>query len=402
MMRIIHHKLALVICLLSSLCLKAQFKSSAVLGPVTKTGFYAVAVTPELSGYIKTDFSDLRVVDDAGKQAAYIIQRRFGTSVKDTSVYKPLSIITKQQADSGKTIVVIANPTASKLQSVALLIGNASVNRTANISGSNDDNHWYSIAENVSLERKFITDTDRYAQIVTFPLVSYRFIRLVIYNGKNDPLNIISAGRYQDYTYKTVYPFVVNPVVNYIQRDSSDGYSYVDVHGNLPYHTDKVVLTVKGPRFFKREAEVLVPYSTGAGFTLQSDTVFNLEMPVFATANWRIGIYNGDNPPLKITGISTYQQSKNIVAWLDSGKAYHLEMNNATAVAPRYDLQAFKDSIPVGITTLQYGKIETLVALTANTNSYFKQWWLWAIVIAILAGLSFFSWQLTKEMAKKQ
>lgn len=401
-MRIIHLSLTLVICLLSNLGLKAQFKSSAVLGPVTKTGFYAVAVTPELSGYLKTDFSDLRVVDDAGKQAAYIVQRRFGTSIKDTSIYKPLSIITKQQADSGKTVVVIANPTASKLQSVALLIGNASVNRMANISGSDDNNHWYSIAENINLERKFITDTDRYAQIVTFPLVSYRYIRLVIYNGKNDPLNIISAGRYQDYTYKATFPFVVNPVVNYTQKDSSDGYTYVDVHSNLPYHTDKVVLVVKGPRFFKREAEVLVPYSTGAGFTLQSDTVFNLEMPAFSSSNWRISIYNGDNPPLKITGITTYQQSKNIVAWLDSGKIYHLEMNNATAVAPRYDLQAFKDSIPADIAPLQYGKIETLVALKVNTNSYFKQWWLWAIVIAILLGLLFFTWQLTKEMARKQ
>jgi len=396
------NSVAVILCLFVCIVTHAQYKNKAALGPVTKTGFYSIAVTPELSSYVKTDFSDLRVVDGDGKQAEYVLQRAGVNLVKDTTQYKPLPIIQQTQGDSGRSILVVDNAAKEKISQLALLLGNASISRMADISGSDDDKKWFSMVENISLEKKYITDTDRYAETVIFPTVSYRYIKLVIYNGKNDPLHIIAAGRYINLDYKSVNATTENPPVNFKQTDSGDGYSYIKVHNPLPFHVDNISLQVTGPKFFKRDAVVVVPYGVDADFTLSSNTTFNLYVPVFTSRDWLLKIYNGDNPPLKITGISTRQQTRNIIMWLDSGKAYHLEMNNANAVSPQYDLQNFKDSIPQNISSIQYAAIEPIAAVVvAEDKSIFKKSWLWAVIIAVLAGLVFFTWQLSKEMGKK-
>jgi hypothetical protein len=380
-----------------------------MLGLVNKTGFYSIAVTPELSSYIKTDFSDLRVVDADGKQAEYLIHHVGSPSVSDSTVYKQMNIVSKKETDSGSTITIIENNLKEKISSIALLIGNASVSRTANLSGSDDKKKWFSIWENISLNQKYVSDTDKYAEILDFPMVSYRYIKLVIYNGKNYPLNIISAGRYvgNDNGIKISHidnPSIQNPNVHFFQKDSSDGYSYVNVHDSIPFQIDRISFAITGPKFFKRDAELVIPYTYGANanFTLLSNSVFNLDVPVFKAKDWLIKIYNGDNPPLKITGISTYQQEKNIVTWLDSGKTYHLEMDNPNAVAPQYDLQMFKDSIPKNVIPLAYKSIDSIVIeTTPKDTSVFKQSWLWAVIVLVLAVLVYFTWQLTKEVAKK-
>jgi hypothetical protein len=404
MMHVIKNNLVCLLCLLLMHNIpQAQYKNKAMLGPVTKTGFYSLAVTPELSSYVKTDFSDLRVVDGDGKQAEYVLQRAGVNLAKDTAQYKPLPIIQQTQGDSGKSILVLDNAAKEKISSLVLLLGNASISRMADVSGSDDGKQWFSMVENISLEKKYITDTDRYAETVIFPTVQYRYIRLVMYNGKNDPLHIIAAGRYVNMAFRGMEAATDNPPVSYTQKDSSDGYSYIRVHNPLPFHVDNISLQISGPKFFKRDAVVVVPYGLDADFTLSSNTTCKLTVPVFATRDWLLKIFNGDNPPLKISGIGTSQQKRSIITWLNAGKTYHLEMNYANAIAPQYDLQNFKDSIPADISPIAYGPVEALL-VAVNTQaggSFFKQSWLWAVIIAILAGLLFFTWQLTKEVGKK-
>ncbi len=240
-------------------------------------------------------------------------------------------------------------------------------------------------------------------------MVSYHFLKLVINNGKNDPLNIIAAGSYDEAKKGTLIsylnvPELFNPDCTYKQKDSADGYSYIAVHCPLPFHIDDIELNVDGPKFFNRDIDIIVPYGEDTKFSLSSNR-YNypiFRMPVFKAKDWLIKIYNGSNTPLKITKLITSAQMKSIITWLDSGKAYHVEMSNANALAPQYDLQNFKDSIPANISSIQYASIEPMAAVVVSEDkSIFKKSWLWAVIIAVLAGLLFFTWQLTKEMGKK-
>jgi hypothetical protein len=47
-----------------SLYSRGQFHSTALLDTVKATGFLSYTCNPELSSYLKTDLSDLRIVDE--------------------------------------------------------------------------------------------------------------------------------------------------------------------------------------------------------------------------------------------------------------------------------------------------------------------------------------------------
>lgn len=389
-----------VVCLLLCCNLHAQFKNKASLGPVTKTGFYAITVTPELSSYVKTDFSDLRIKDDSGRQAPYII-RALSSMYYDT-VFTKFKIVNNRLADSGKNIIILENAGKERnISTIALLIRNNLASRIIDISGGDNAKEWYSIVENGTLGRRFITQTDKYLAAIDLPNSSFRYFKLVIYNGNKDPLNILSAGSYFDAQYKYITPYVLNGNSRFVQKDSSDQYSYIKVHDSMMYHKNYLHIHFKTPLFFKRSVEVLVNGRILSSFNVTVDSGFNTSIPLFNAGEWTLRIFNGDSPPLRVESISTYQTKNKIVTWLDSGVVYHLEMNNDIAIAPVFDLQEFKDSIPLKVEEISVGAIESMEAsVVATSKSFFTKAWLWPVMMVVLLVLIVFTWRLTKEMGK--
>ena len=97
--------LAIVIFL--SLGAGAQFRYTALLDTVKATGFYTISITPELSSYLKTDLSDLRIVDEKKQPVAFIIDIPLPGQQFDPVLFDH-KIIKKETIDS-KTILVIEN-----------------------------------------------------------------------------------------------------------------------------------------------------------------------------------------------------------------------------------------------------------------------------------------------------
>lgn len=404
MTHILSNSLTSLLCLLTCCSLNAQFKNRAALEPVNKTGFYSITVTPELSSYIKTDFSDLRIMDAQNRQASYLVKAAVPSF--DTTLWQPLQLLSYSLSDSGKSILIIENTGKNKITNFSLIIKNTSVSRKADVSGGEDLKNWYTIVENADLQKSYANDTDRYIENIQLPYSSYKYFKVVIYNGKNDPLNIVAASVYSPSILarlRSTSIYTTNPGTNFKQKDSSDGYSYLFVTNNLPFHISRIHLKVKGPAFFKREVDVISPHQLPYNFTISSDTIFHFSVPAFKSKEWLIKIFNGDNPPLRIEKIATEQDSKNIICWMDSGKAYHLEMNDINARAPQYDLQNFKDSIPTAIASIRLLGIEPIVPTNTNANkTIFRQSWLWLVIITLLVGLLYFTWSLTKEISKKE
>jgi len=392
-----------IVSLLYLLCFKgySQFKYQASLQRVKKAGFYRIEVTPVLSSYIKTDFSDLRIFDDANQPVPYILSYQPG--IDTAAGYMPYNIVENGLDDSARNIVIIGNKKKAGISSISLDIRNNSVKRMVDITGSDDKLHWYSILENGVLERKFVNDTDRYMQDVSFPQSSYKYIKLVIYNGKNAPLNIISAGWYLQTLMYEQKSFINNPQSVIKQVDSSDGQSYIFVHDSMPFHKTIVAVNCAAPKFSSRVANIIAGSSVVGSIRITSGAGEIHGLPSFRERDWHMVINNGDNPPLKVLSITTAQETPKIVAWLEPDKQYRLEMNDSLAVAPVYDLEKFKDSIPKNIDEIKYSDIQPINGkAAAQPSTFFKQSWLWPVMIAGLAILVLFTWRLTKEMRVKE
>lgn len=393
-------KSSLFICLLFCYsCLRAQnFTVKANLQPVTISGFYSVNITPQLSSYTTINFSDLRIADDNNKFVPYIISSKKPSFA--TGNYHKLPLLKNDVTGSGKSQLIIKNDAGSKISSIALLIRNAAVNRQATISGSDDLTKWFTINENITLEDISGNDTDRHVQTISFPVSSYKFFKIIIDNKKNNPLNIIEAGSYSNVQH-TEDAYILNPLPAFTQIDSSDNITYIKVHQNAAYHVSKIYLQAESPKFFDRNIDV-INSANSLSAKLSSENTNEITLPAFNDKDWEIKIYNGDNPPLKIKSISLKQESKNIIAYLQTGQHYHLLLHDSTAVAPVYDLQNFKDSIPATLPQLKIISFENISPATIKNKTGLSAAWIWILIISALTALGFITFMLMKEMNKEK
>ena len=390
------HYLAVLV-LFSGIANAQSFQYKAALDSIHQSGFYSIWVTPELSTKFKTDFSDLRVTDIRHNPIPYLL----GSDIRilDSTQFTTLPIIKTSVNDSGQSVLIVTNQAADNIDGFYIRIRNAAVSRTISLSGSPDGEKWYSIIENVNLDKQFIQSQNSFLEFISFPLSSYPYFRVMIYNGKNDPLNIISiqhAIHSNPVRRDTLLP---NPPCSFICKDSGK-ITWIRVENSRRFHVDHVIIRVTSPRYYKRELEVLTGGSPEGSFMISSDSLINLSLPKFNDSSFLIKINNEDNPPLVIAKVSTGQTAEKIVTYLDSGKSYQLEMTNRSAAAPHYDLVNFKDSIPKNPSEIRFSNIVPVPVVLPGNESVLKRFWLWPSLIFVLIVLGLFTYRLTKDVSK--
>ena len=395
-----------------------EYKYRATLDSVKRTGFYQINITPELSAHVKTDFSDLRVTDQKGKWVPHIIKSSFPHFIE--TAFREFPILKNEITDSGKSVLIIENRGTGVIinkkeekntNELLLFIKNASVGRYASLSGSNDNKHWFIVAENILLLKNYETTENYFVTAVKFSNSDYKYFKLIINNEKADPLNIIKAGSYFNPVYMPIFYTLINPAPAFYQKDSSDGKTYIKVKNSMAFHIDKISINAGGSNFFERTANLYVPqndsmsadiiFDSKAMFIISSKRDNSFDIKKLKEKLFYLVIDNKDNPPLKINSIRTEQQINKAITYLEKGKQYYLLADNAAAVKPDYDLEVFKDSIPENIDTLSVGQLTNIeiikpVAQKSTTNRL----WLWPSIIAAILMLGFLTWKLISDMKK--
>jgi hypothetical protein len=377
-----------------------SIKYEAKIDPINKAGFYAIYVTPALSGYFKTDFSDLRINDEKNNPVPWILGSHI--SALNPDLFRPFKIISNRMIGSGKTMLIIENKPAAQIDAIYLRIKNAAVNRTLSLSGSEDMNNWFSIEENIGLEKRFVRDNDSYVEKIAFPLSSYRYFRITVYNGKNDPLNIIEAEHKTKGDSVSSSSFIENPREPYLRNDSTDQISYLTILNPGTYHISRIGMHIKGPKFFQRHVDLLHKQQLLGSFLISSDSVFNFFVPVFNDSSFQLRVYNEDNAPLDIGDVITAQDAEKIITWLEPGIHYRLKMTGEKMESPHYDLLNFKDSIPLIIPALTISDIEPVaINNPVPDKGFFKKNWLWPVMIIVLLLLIFFTVRLVRDIQNR-
>jgi hypothetical protein len=418
----INKKLLLVVtgCVVTVTAMTQSFKFKAPLDSVTKNGFYKINVSAELSSHTKTDFSDIRIADAEGKWVPHIIKPAL--PFLSQNAFKEFPILSNTINDSGKTVLVIENKGSNIMvgntevktaYEIVLFIKNAAVSRYAGLSGSNDQKHWFIVAENILLSKNYESKENYFIDAVSFNNSDYKYFKLVIDNEKDDPLNIIKAGSYYNMVYQSFSYSENNPPPVLVQKDSSDGRSYITIKNNAAFHVDMIGIDAGGAKFFERSATLYLPLSDSEENKIGYNPLITFKISSAADNSFSIKkikakifylvIDNKDNPPLKINSIATSHQINSIITYLEKGKQYHLLTGNEAATPPDYDLEKFKDSIPAMIDTLGIGafiKIETPATVVQKNNN--NKWWLWPSIIAAIVMLGFLSWKLLGDMKKTE
>jgi len=384
-----------------------QFKYGAELNKVDTNGFYEIIITPAISRYLLQDFSDIRIADGSNRWVPHILQQSDVMLVEN--LFTPFPIVQNTVNDSGKNLLVIENIKKEGINHLKLLLKNTAVSRLALLSGSNNQQDWYIIDDNISINKSNETIKDEYMQEINFPLVKYRYLKLVIDNDRNEPLLISQAGFYSEPSNKKTIVNQVNPAPLFLQKDSIH-YSYILVKQADSYQFDKISIETSGTRYYNRTVQICLqefdknkipkPGRVIGNFKLISDSTRSFYLTRTKAPSFYIIIKNGDSPPLKIESIRTTLQNVALVSYLEKGKGYRLLLGDSLASFADYDLQTFKDSIGAK-RILKYGDIFMNSTKDFSKKSQNKNWWIWPTIILAGLVLSFLTYRLTGDMKKQ-
>ncbi|MFL9481464.1 hypothetical protein ACI6Q2_01720 [Chitinophagaceae bacterium LWZ2-11] len=390
----------LAVFFISSSAIGQGFKFKAPLPPINKTGFYAIPFTVDMGSLVKTNYRDLRVTDNTGQQQAFVLMPIVTDEV--TPDYIKLPIVSTDTNEKGKTTVVLNNEEKRELSYIDLVIRNAYVDRKVNMSGSDDGKNWFALMENVPLEKKYLTEEDRFLNRISFPLSGYKYFKVTVKNGSSDPLNIMEAGCYEDKQSVEHALYLNNPQVTFTQKDSSDRNSYIFIANENRHHINYISFKIKGPELFRRLVTVYAAGTLIDSFAIVSDTVFTRDIKTFNSKKWIIKIANGDNPPLHIKELNAGQKAMKMIAYLEEGKQYEVEMNSDSAAMPHYDLESFYYAIPNKQIVINANKIEPILqSAPAAAGKDYSKIWMWIGIIGGICILTFFTLKLTKNIEKK-
>lgn len=368
-----------------------SYQYKADLNEVSQDGFYKIALTPAITGRChNTAYGDVRIVHN-GQQVPYLQEHGMVMPVHKAV----FPVITRSIDTARQFYVIFENAGQVLLDHLLLDIENADIVRALTLSGSDNNTDWYAIREdfnwNLSGENQ---------KSITFPVVHYRYLKLVFNGSGKLPVNVLHAQTLTPGAGEQSYMLLPTPAIT--QKDSNRS-SYLTLKFDHKYKVSKLELTASGPKYFYCAATVSTfsgKYENGyASVNLSSGTqTITLDVP--HAEEIKVIISNEDSPPIHIDGVRAFQDAQYVTAYLERGKSYQLVFGDSTATAPVYDLGFFKDSIGRKIPELGIGAIEATKqgkAVTASSASDNK-WLLWSVLIILLAGLSLVTFKMVRKI----
>ena len=335
----------------------------------TSSGFVHLTIPPEIFNESQATLNDLRVMDESKRLVPHVIH--WGR-VQETQhlEWKPARLINATFVP-GKYVTVAADfgETAEKNHITVTLAGQ-NYRRRALLEGSNDCKAWEGVAEDVWLFDVSLPGQTFKVDTIKFPTNNFRYLRLTVYNMTDDPRRItIETVKGAFLRTEMEKELAVVPVKHMaVSHDEKNSQTILELDlgfRNLPVVSLQFEITTS---YFYRGYELLgrneskekVPRKTETRWdTLEQDVPWkSVHRGVLyrikhkqkisqslkvegVSAPYRylqLRIFNGDNPPLRLDGVSIYRRDTSLVFQSQPGQVYTLIGGNPKAREANYDL----------------------------------------------------------------
>ena len=375
-----------------------NFKYRAYLKKVDSAGFYRISLQPGFIAKSNPRLSDIRLMDMRGNIVPYVTGTNLPQVERQQFLVFP-QVAVRSTADTGTTLI-IENKGKYPLSTLWIKLNNTDVNRSVNISGSDDAKKWYAIEESVPLQKANSSSDGTYLQSLSFPPIRYRYLKLLVNDKNKAPIKFLTAGIYMQQSAEATYLPVHYQQI--IKKDSNNA-SYITIQLNDNYLVNQIKLKISEPKFYKRDVSIYEINKKEPSVIYTGELNSNRPGEIFldTRANkLQLQITNGDNLPLKIADIKLLQADRYIVAYLEAGKSYELFTGDTKAEAPNYDLKFFTDSIHGKIPKISHDEVMKNVtysiSVTENKTDY--SLFIWLAIAVVLLVLSFLTYRMIIEV----
>jgi len=387
-----HLRTSLVAPLLLGTLLHAQrpaWRSS--LGPVERSGLYAVRLSPEVVGRSLPSLDDVRIVAPDTTLVPFVAR----SAPAQLSEVRSVSFAMLRNERVGRrTVVEFEVPAGTLVDGFSLSIRNAEVAKSARITGSDDRRHWYMVKdEHLSLSG----DGDaRSLRWMDLPLSDHRYYRIELNDSLTAPVQVLSVGHAVQARREGRYDPITTARWDRIEEK---GRTVIRITADHPLVVDRLHMTVADTMAWRRswtlythrQEERQVRRRTelhrwteelGSG-TLASYERAAIPGPGRTVDTLFLAIGNGDDRPLHITGIEALQLDRVLFTNLEAGVPYTLTTGDPAAMPPRFDLTHFQDSLPVPVDTLIVGGLTAIERVTSEEPFDVSHAWVWAAIVVV-------------------
>ncbi len=380
-----------------------QYTWQAKVPAVEQSGFYNIALTPDVLAYRFPQ--SIRLLRDS-VEVPFLYQEQSGGH--DAAQFDTFHITEYTRLAGKSSTLVFHNSKADTLTHFEVLFKNAWIVKTMRISGSNDQQNWFGVTDAFVFDPVSAvgsTSTTTLVKRIAIPSSDYTWYKLEINDSASAPLLIEKIGRYKTNSIAAEYVALPSPQISYAPRNKSHE-SPVLLQFDRPYRISKLSFNITTPSLYHRNASIATPNGDGMNkiqaFVISSDQPSQVVLDV--PGNYKqlyIVIEDRDNSPLQFGIVKAWQLSGYLTAYLERGYSYLLTGGDPTKEAPVYDLAYFRDSVPTNIPVIQPATTVIIPRkpLTATPPPLFKsKWWIWTALVAVITFLAFIVRRMLREM----
>lgn len=391
----------------AALVLCAQPQWSAPLAPVERGGYYTVVLSPEVIGRSREDLSDLRLLDSAGKEVAYLVERE--PAMYERSWMRSYKLLRNERLKRTTVVEMEADSTGT-VDELLVRVRNARVSKRARITGSDDRSDWYMIQD----ECLAVGEGDGATSVLRFvdlPLSDYRYYRIVLDDSLSAPVQVLDLGHSARMRSEGRYTEIDGLSFT---RTEDRSITRIALFGGSPFRAERLRFNIRSDVPFQRRAKLAhhVSYTVRerkrevtrmseeplGDLTLTRSSRGNVPGPNTIVDTLFVLIENGNDRPLDITGIHALQLETRLVAKLEAGARYTITTADTKATMPRYDIAHFRDSLPTSIATLNVPAMTARPKAPAPEPPFTpSMYWVWAAIIGIGAIIAFSSMRLLRR-----
>jgi hypothetical protein len=409
--------LVIILSLCISLPAVAQhFGWESTVSDIKTNGFYKIQLNPEIPAKLNSDFGDIRIYDNEGKEVPYIFESE--KTIEYNDYFIEYKIIEKKEQTSWPyyTRLVLHNPSKNKISNIQLIIRNSDVSKNLKLSGSDDNKNWYIIKDSYRFQAMYSDTETSVIKIIDFPVSDYEYYEILIDDWKNNPVNVLRAGFYNTSVEKGKYSLIEKPVISQLEL-KEEKQSLVKISFQDLQLINKLTFKIEGPEYYFRNAEIQVRDSTKNkrnefeyffktidNIVISSNSNNTFYFNSFRAKDIFIRIINHDNEPIVIKSVTGEQLNHYLVCKLETSKKYQIQFGDQQLLPPEYDIKYFSDKIPENIPitktgkVLEIGKKQNEKVTGINLNSSF----IWIAIILVVILLLYMVYRMLNEMKKNK
>lgn len=386
----------------------AGYRYKAVINPVKESRLYNIALTPAVTAHLKTDYSDLRIVNNVGKWVPHLLGT-INSENRVEKVLRSLPYIKKESSFNNTELIVTSD--SSNISNFILKMKNTAAERYGTLTGSDDAKNWFVINDSILIKPSKMDDENIAGFNIYFPQTNYRYYKISINNKGKSPFNILSVQTAATANNTILNKSFANPAAAIFQQDSSK-YSFIRITQSAAYHFDEIQLKITGVKYFYRNVGLYIPSAANhsfrnpgqlqQSFIISNNSTLQYKIPKVNATVFYLVISNEDNLPLKLEVVKTFNRYLSATAYLEKETKYELILDNTAAAAPLYDLQQLNISAATSLPEAAIGNIVAINKAFVNDQKKNGKWMIWLAIATASLVLSFFTYKLVKDMNKEK